>query len=178
MATFYSNKVCELYHFGIKGMKWGIRRFQNEDGTLTESGKKRYGKYENSNGTLTDEGMSRYQAPNGGLSKKGKKRLKEVDPESTVGKILRKIDRAGDFNKNWLKAYNKAAEVFNDQIGSLNKRFEGKGIGDKDYTQAVSKLWKETYSKQISKYFNKDGLLDDVDYSTFAPMYNIYEDYV
>lgn len=70
MATFYSNKVCELYHFGIKGMKWGIRRFQNEDGTLTESGKKRYGKYENSNGTLTDEGMSRYQAPNGGLSKK------------------------------------------------------------------------------------------------------------
>lgn len=178
MATFYSNKVCELYHFGIKGMKWGIRRFQNEDGTLTESGKKRYGKYENSDGTLTDEGMSRYQAPNGGLSRKGKKRLKEVDPESTVGKILRKIDRAGDFNKNWLTAYNKAAEVFNDKIVSLNKRFEGKGIGDKDYTQAVSKLWKETYSKQISKYFNKDGLLDDVDYSTFVPMYNVYDDYV
>lgn len=32
----------ELTHFGIKGMHWGIRRFQNEDGTLTEAGKKRY----------------------------------------------------------------------------------------------------------------------------------------
>ena len=33
----------ELQHAGIKGMKWGIRRFQNPDGTLTAEGKKRYG---------------------------------------------------------------------------------------------------------------------------------------
>ncbi len=32
----------ELYHHGIKGMKWGIRRFQNKDGSLTKAGKKRY----------------------------------------------------------------------------------------------------------------------------------------
>lgn len=31
----------ELYHWGIKGMKWGIRRFQKKDGTLTALGKKR-----------------------------------------------------------------------------------------------------------------------------------------
>lgn len=32
----------ELYHWGIKGMKWGIRRFQNKNGSLTAEGKKRY----------------------------------------------------------------------------------------------------------------------------------------
>lgn len=33
-----------LMHWGIKGQKWGIRRFQNEDGTLTEAGRARYQK--------------------------------------------------------------------------------------------------------------------------------------
>lgn len=32
----------ELYHYGIKGQKWGIRRYQNSDGSLTAAGKKRY----------------------------------------------------------------------------------------------------------------------------------------
>lgn len=32
----------ELYHHGIKGMKWGVRRYQNSDGSLTAAGKKRY----------------------------------------------------------------------------------------------------------------------------------------
>lgn len=32
----------ELYHHGIKGQKWGVRRYQNEDGTLTPEGKLRY----------------------------------------------------------------------------------------------------------------------------------------
>lgn len=31
-----------LMHYGVKGMKWGIRRYQNEDGTLTKAGKERY----------------------------------------------------------------------------------------------------------------------------------------
>ena len=31
-----------LAHHGVKGMKWGVRRYQNKDGTLTNAGKKRY----------------------------------------------------------------------------------------------------------------------------------------
>lgn len=34
----------ELTHWGIKGMRWGVRRYQNKDGTLTTAGKKRYAK--------------------------------------------------------------------------------------------------------------------------------------
>lgn len=34
-------EFSELYHYGIKGMHWGVRRYQNPDGTLTEEGKKR-----------------------------------------------------------------------------------------------------------------------------------------
>lgn len=32
----------ELYHWGVKGMRWGVRRYQNKDGSLTPAGKKRY----------------------------------------------------------------------------------------------------------------------------------------
>lgn len=42
--TFYSiHDVC-ISHHGILGQKWGRRRYQNPDGTLTEEGKKRYAK--------------------------------------------------------------------------------------------------------------------------------------
>ena len=32
----------ELYHHGIKGQRWGVRRYQNPDGSLTAAGQKRY----------------------------------------------------------------------------------------------------------------------------------------
>lgn len=36
---YYNNQI---WHWGIKGMKWGVRRYQNTDGSLTDAGKRRY----------------------------------------------------------------------------------------------------------------------------------------
>lgn len=47
----YSDELC---HYGIRGMRWGIRRYQNPDGTLTEAGRKRVSKLHDSNSRLTE----------------------------------------------------------------------------------------------------------------------------
>lgn len=47
----------DLYHWGIKGMKWGVRRYQNADGSLTSAGRKRY---MNSDGTLNEKGKKKF----------------------------------------------------------------------------------------------------------------------
>ena len=47
----------DLYHWGIKGMKWGIRRYQNPDGSLTAAGKKRY---TNPDGSLNEKGKKKF----------------------------------------------------------------------------------------------------------------------
>lgn len=57
----YQNRSNELYHHGIKGQKWGVRRYQNPDGTLTAAGRKRY---YNDDGSLTIEGKAEYAKKN------------------------------------------------------------------------------------------------------------------
>ena len=46
---------ADLYHWGIKGMRWGVRRYQNADGSLTAAGRKRY---YNSDGSPTSYGRA------------------------------------------------------------------------------------------------------------------------
>ena len=45
MSRYYNDDY--LMHYGVQGMKWGIRRYVNYDGTLTAEGRKKYGTYQN-----------------------------------------------------------------------------------------------------------------------------------
>ena len=68
-GSFISDE--ELYHYGIKGQKWGVRRYQNDNGSLTPSGKKRYSDDSQLNS------IKRNETPKKGLIQKRKDRLME-----------------------------------------------------------------------------------------------------
>lgn len=81
----------ELYHHGIKGQKWGVRRFQNKDGSLTLAGKKRALKMQNQYTELSND--KRYHDKHGNLTYAGRKKelkMKEKYSELT-GKDLRRF---------------------------------------------------------------------------------------
>lgn len=75
-----------IYHHGIKGMKWGIRRFQNEDGSLKTAGKKRYA-----------DGAPKSKANNGTRSKasSGSRKTAKKSNEKIARKTASVVAKAG-----------------------------------------------------------------------------------
>lgn len=76
--SYYIIQNGELVHAGVKGMRWGVRRYQNPDGSLTEAGKKRYAR-----ATKTmDEVATSYSKATGKTKEETVTRLNSLDGPS------------------------------------------------------------------------------------------------
>lgn len=122
----------ELYHFGVKGMKWGVRKYQNSDGTLTDIGKnkvsKEYRKYINK---TRDDINKRY-------SKRYYKAYNEAANEMNNGKIEQ-------YNKEYAQKLGKRA---------ANHDY----ANDKSYIDGYEKVFEKTMSKHYNRALIQDIL--------------------
>lgn len=143
----------ELYHHGILGQKWGIRRYQNPDGSLTEEGRKRYGR-----------GVSKERAFNNFMKEDKATQLQILEKYSTVDMKTVKRDLSrwrpnkdalwDDFNGVQEKMIKESDEAKKQEenkkreIGRLNNELKSDDVGG--YTKGYLGWGKEPPSKRYA----------------------------
>lgn len=139
-------KSDELQHHGIKGQRWGVRRYQNPDGTLTAEGRQRYIKGDINSGfaQFTKEGKREFRKVARENRIKAQKAVKEeLHKEENGMTIVSKIDQASnDLNK------------YADEYANLVKEKTSSLVGNKEFKKKV-------YDQYTKTYKNTKGIDDD-----------------
>lgn len=119
----------ELYHHGIKGMKWGVRRYQNPDGSLTAAGKRKYRKavtrYVNAEkqARTIDERMKAYSKLEDSFRKHA------VSCKEAVDKHWSAMERMHEYQKPYLDEWGRLNDAYKSKHKSI---YTEDDIPDKD----------------------------------------------
>lgn len=137
-----------LTHHGILGMKWGVRRYQNKDGTLTPSGKRRQSIIESSREEGIRVAKSKKQA-----QKKGE------DVASALITAQRKAKTTGNVDKDFLNNPNISQKAKNKVLSSAeatkrkakkSTKTETKTLSDEELRKVVNRLQMERQYSQLT----------------------------
>lgn len=148
----------ELVHHGIKNQKWGRRRYQNPDGSLTPAGRARYGVGEKRSGSAIDQTSSKksnQDGPGTGRNKGVTNNPKETSRKSHTLSNDELVARIGRLEKE--KRYSDLVKEQSERETGTVKRILMKA-GENFLQQSMNKL----VSKAVNKIFDKkDDKKDD-----------------
>lgn len=139
----YHNET-ELYHWGVKGMKWGVRRYQNKDGSLTSKGKKRYSR-------MSDDEL-RKEIYNQVKKERSKQTgwYNKWDVSNTIGSNSKAAQDKYLKDKKEYESSDSFKQAVK-KLKTLDKRFnEGKIDPDK-YNAEYEKINKEIYKPELDR---------------------------